>query len=214
MARGRNHLKAASATPPMLEDRSYLAYLRPTPRPFLHFASGHFPPATRTMPHSHPCIALHGCIQGPLTLCMPREEVVLEPGIFYLIGPGLPHSWRNEGRHVAATLSLLLDTGRPGRWPSGVGVEAACQALHRRVTAWHRFTTSGDQELHHSFWLAADHLTAEESRETITLTGVLLELLGQMQERLLGAKYAPGGQHGMAQEIRRLLLARVREQLS
>ena len=94
---------------PNLEDRSYLAYLRPTPRPFLHFASGHFPAATLTEPHSHPCIALHGCLQGPLTLCTSEGEMLLEAGVFYLIGSGLHHSWRNDGRHTAATLAVLLD---------------------------------------------------------------------------------------------------------
>src|SRR5215468_4689562 len=74
---------AEAAHSPVLEDRSYLAYVRPTPRPFLHFVSGHFPPATLTQPHSHPCIAFHGCLQGPVTLIMPDGEATLEPGVFY-----------------------------------------------------------------------------------------------------------------------------------
>ena len=199
---------------PDLEDRSYLAYLRPTPRPFLHFASGHFPATTLTRPHSHPCIALHGCLQGPLTLCTPNGEMVLEEGVFFLIGAGVRHSWRNDGRNTAATLGLLLDTARPGRWPVSTGIGTACLELSAKLHGLRRFATSGDQELHRSFWLAADLLTAEEPREPLTLAGVLLTLLGQINERL----GKPLARHGLdedaAKRIRRLLLARVRDRLS
>ena len=51
---------SAAGDLPQLEDRSYLAYLRPTPRPFLHFASGHFPAArsrSLTAIPASPCMA-------------------------------------------------------------------------------------------------------------------------------------------------------------
>jgi AraC-like DNA-binding protein/mannose-6-phosphate isomerase-like protein (cupin superfamily) len=184
------------------------------PRPFLHFVSGHFPPATLTQPHSHPCIALHGCLQGPVTLITPQGEVVLEAGIFYVIGPGQRHYWRNSGRHTAATLSLLLDTTNPGRWPAAAAVDACCRALEAKVRGFHRFSTASDDELRHSFWLAADHLTAEQPRDPSTLAGVMLALLGQVKERLCGTPTTPGVDADAAQGIRRLLVARVRDRLS
>ncbi len=199
---------------PKIEDRSYLAYLRPTPRPFLNFASGHFPPATLTQPHRHPCIALHGCLQGPLTLCTSAGDVPLDAGVFYLIGPELTHCWRNDGRQTAATLSLLLDTAKPGRWPAGTNVEVCCRELSGQICGLHRFTTSGDQELHHSFWLAADHLIAEQPREPASLTGALLTLLGQIMERISGEMTPPASGRDDARQIRRLLLARVQDRLS
>jgi AraC-like DNA-binding protein len=199
---------------PEIKDKSYLAYLRPTPRPFLHFASGHFPAATLTQPHSHPCIALHGCLDGPLTLRTPGGDLPMDTGVFYLVGPGVRHSWRNDGRHTAATLSLLLDAENPGRWPAGTDFEKCCRDLSRLVNGLHRFVTSRDRELHQSFWLVADHLTAEHPREAPALTGALLALFGQIKERLSGAPAERGAQSDVAQEIRRLLLARVRDRLS
>jgi AraC-like DNA-binding protein len=199
---------------PALEDRSYLAYLRPTPRPFVNFASGHFPPATLTQPHSHPCIALHGCLQGPVTLIMPDGEATLEAGTFYLIGPGLRHSWRNSGHHTAATLGLLLDTGNGGRWPATVGAAETCEAIQKHVHGFHRFHTVGDDELRRTFWLAADHLTAEQPRDSTTLAGVLLTLLGQIKERLVSVSPGSTNDSDAAQTIRRVLIARVRDRLS
>lgn len=216
----RSRDSAAKSSPgatdlgPSLEDRSYLAYLRPTPRPFLHFASGHFPASTLTQPHRHPCIALHGCLQGPLTLCTSEGEMPLEAGVFYVIAPGLVHSWRNEGRQTAASFGLLLDTGNPGRWPAAAGVERCCEELHSRVQGLRRFSTASDQELRHSFWLAADYLTAEQPREAAVLAGILLTLLGQLNERLSGVRTNPGKEDDAAQQIRRLLLSRVRDHLS
>src|SRR5262245_52653798 len=97
---------AAVATGPFADD-SYLAYLRPTPRPFLRFTSGHFPPGTVTTPHSHRCLALHGCLHGPLVLVTDDGEESLDAGVFYVLAPGVRHSWRNSGRHTGATLGLL-----------------------------------------------------------------------------------------------------------
>ncbi|HVW36584.1 MAG TPA: cupin domain-containing protein, partial [Pirellulales bacterium] len=154
-----------------IADRSYLAYLRATPRPFFQFVSGHFPPGTVTQAHSHPCIALHGCLQGPLALTLPAEEASLDAGIFYLLAPGVKHHWRNDGGQTAATLGLLIDVERPGRWPAGSGVEECCRKLAREVQGAHRFSASGDDELRLLFWLAADHLTALAPRETAATVG-------------------------------------------
>lgn len=203
-----------SNTLPPLEDRSYLAYLRPTPRPMLHFSSGHFPPSTATRPHCHPCIALHGCLQGPLTLCTAQGDMPLEAGVFYLIGPGMRHSWRNDGRQTAATLSLLLDTAQAGRWPVGAGVENCCRELQTRARGLHRFVTSGDQELHHGFWQVADHLTSEHPREPLALVGGLMAFLGQIKERLCDSRGSIDANSDTAKQIRRLLLSRVRDRLS
>lgn len=199
---------------PALEDRSYIAYLRPTPRPFLYFNSGHFPAATLTHPHAHPCIAVHGCLQGPLALCTSDGDLPLDAGVFYVVAPGVRHFWRNNGRQTGATFSLLLDTSHAGRWPAGSGVESCCRELQSLVHSLHRLTTSGDRELHQTFWLAADHLTAEEPREPLALTGVLLTLLGQINERLSGEPTPSTTDVDAAQRIRRLLLARVRDQMS
>ncbi|MDB5314154.1 MAG: hypothetical protein JWO38_8356 [Gemmataceae bacterium] len=136
--------------------------------------------------------------------------------MFYLIGPGLRHSWRNDGRHTAATLSLLLDTAHPGHWPVGAGIHSCCRDLAGRVGSGSltRFSTTSDRELHHSYWLAADHLTAEQPREPLVLVGVLLALLGQVRERIGGARPTVPADLDAAQTIRRLLLARVRDRLS
>lgn len=205
--------------PPPVQDQSYLAYLRLTPRPFLNLASGHFPPGTRTEPHSHPCVAIHGCLQGPLILSTSEGEHSLEAGIFYVIGPNVTHSWRNAGTQTAATISLLLDTEHPGRWPASTGVEACCRQVANMVHGLRRFNTAGDQELRQCFWLLADHLTAEHSREELILSGILLTLLGQIKERMsqeVTSTSTPSAstQDETALRIRRLLLAHVRDRLS
>jgi AraC-like DNA-binding protein/quercetin dioxygenase-like cupin family protein len=201
-----------------ITDRSFLAYLRATPRPFLQFVSGHFPPGTVTQTHSHPCIALHGCLQGPLSLVLPAEEASLEAGTFYLLAPGVRHHWRNDGGQTAATLGLLIDVERPGRWPAGSGVEECCRKLAGAVQGIHRFCAAGDDELRSLFWLAADHLTALEPRETAATVGALLALVGQCASRLAAGARSPGPPESvaddLAQRIRRLLLSRVNDRLS
>jgi AraC-like DNA-binding protein len=201
-------------TAPVDPDRSYLAYFRPTPRPFLRFTSGHFPPGTRTTPHKHACLALHGCLQGALVLLTPDGEQKLEEGVFYLLPPGVRHHWRNDGRHTAATLGLLIDAERPGRWPAGSGIEAGCQQLSSLVKRLERFSTAGDADLRSSYWLAADHLTAETPREPMVTTGHLLNLIGRINERLGSSDSVGSSQTDLAQRIRRLLLARVHDRLS
>lgn len=210
----RQRSRRSDATAEAFPDQSYLAFLRPVPRPFLRFTSGHFPSGTRTAPHSHPCLALHGCLQGPLTLVTPDAEHPLDSGVFYLIPPGVRHHWVSTGRQTAATLGLLIDADQPGQWPQASGVAAGCRKLQQLAVGLHRFTVIGDRDLQHSFWLAADHLTAEQAREPIVTTGVLLTLLGQIIERLESAPAVQPPREDIAQQIRRLLLLHVHEQLS
>jgi AraC-like DNA-binding protein/quercetin dioxygenase-like cupin family protein len=196
-----------------IPDNSYLAYTRPVPRPFLQFVSGHFPPGTVTQSHSHPCVALHGCLKGPLTLIADGQEMSVDEGVFYILAPGIKHHWHNAGRQTAATIGLLVDTEHPGRWPKGAGVEQCCQKLAQAATAVHRFAVAGDDELRHLFWLAGDHLTAADERETTALVGVLLALVGQCVARLTSTPKQTAMPDKLAQEIRRLLLARVNDRL-
>lgn len=195
-------------------DMSYLANVRPVPRPFMQFISGHFPAGTLTRPHNHPCIALHGCLQGPLSLCTPQGDISLDAGIFCLLAPGVKHHWRNAGKQTGSTFGLLIDAEHPGHWPAGAGVEECCAKLARLVTSRHRFSVAGDEELQHSFWLAADHLTAVAPREGAGTLGALLTLLGQCVARLEGEMPETVQHDELAQEIRRLLLARVKDRLS
>ena len=198
-----------------LVDQSYLAFVRPTPRPFLRFVSGHFPAGTVTQAHSHPCIALHGCVQGPLVLVTDEGELPLDAGVFYLLAPGTRHYWRNSGTQTGATFGLLIDAEHPGRWPAVTGVQECCRKLATLVTGCHRFSVARDEALHDSYWLAADHLTSEQPREAITTFGALLTLIGHVTARLEG-----GSSHDskptdeLAQQVRRVLLSRVNDRIS
>jgi AraC-like DNA-binding protein len=83
------------------------------------------------------------------------------------------------------------------------------------VTACHRFSVAQDTELNHSFWLAADHLTAESPREPAATSGVLLTLLGQVTARLTEVSSSPASTpDDVAQQVRLLLLSRVNDRLS
>ncbi len=73
-------------------DRSFLAYTRPVPRPLSHFTIGHFPPQTTGFLHKHPCIALHSCVEGPITLTLDKPYTI-DSGIFYLLPKNTPHTW-------------------------------------------------------------------------------------------------------------------------
>lgn len=196
-------------------DHSFLAYVRPTPKPFLRFVSGHFPSGTVTQPHSHPCVALHGCLQGPLTLITKHEQFALDAGVFYLLAPGVRHHWRNAGKQTAATIAVLIDTKNAGRWPAASGVIECCHKLDTLVTQCHRFSVAKDSELSHSFWLAADHLTAESPREPATTLGALLTLLGQVSSRLVGTSSSlVSAPDDIAQQVRLFLLSHVNDRLS
>lgn len=198
-----------------IADQSFLAYARPAPKPFLRFVSGHFPSGTVSQPHSHPSIALHGCLQGPLALLTEGERFDLDTGVFYVLAPGVRHHWRNEGKQTAATISVLIDTQNPGRWGAASGVTECCHKLDALVTGCHRFSVAQDAQLHHSFWLVADHLTAEGPREPAATTGALLTLVGQVTARLAEVDATPSSApDDVAHQVRLLLLSRVNDRLS
>jgi AraC-like DNA-binding protein/mannose-6-phosphate isomerase-like protein (cupin superfamily) len=215
-SRQRNESKSAKthAREPHV-DESFLAYARPAPKPFKRFVSGHFPGGTISQPHSHPCIALHGCLQGPLTLIAEDENFELDAGTFYLLAPGVRHYWHNAGKQTAATIAVLIDTAQVGVWSPESGVKECCRELDALVTSCHRFNAAQDSELHHTFWLVADHLTAVSPREPAASCGALLTLLGQI---LAGLKKesteTPAPPDDIAQRARLLLLSRVNDRLS
>jgi AraC-like DNA-binding protein len=197
-----------------VQDESYVAYYRPTPKPFVFLHSSHLPAGTTVGAHSHPCVALHGCLQGPLILTTTAGEQALDAGMFWLLPPGMTHHWRSPGPHTAANLSLLIDHRQPGKWPGTAGVGHLCDELVRRVKKIHRFSAAGDPELKDSFWKLADHLMAERSRNQAALTGILLALLGRAVELLGETQATPVLQTDAADRIRRFLLARVADRLS
>jgi AraC-like DNA-binding protein/mannose-6-phosphate isomerase-like protein (cupin superfamily) len=192
----------------------YLAYSRLMPAPFVQFVSGHMPSGVVTESHHHPCVALHGCLQGPLILVTPQGEKQLEAGMFCLLGPGTPHHWRNEGRQTAATLGLLIDVEHPGSWPAGSGVDECCHKLSRLVKSVHWMAVAGDDALKRAFWMAADDLTALTPPEIVGTVGAIWTLLATCVTRLDEKSSTSAASDNLAQQIRRLLLARVNDRLS
>ncbi len=196
-------------------DESYLAYYRPTPKPFFFLHSSHLPAGTVVGTHRHPCVALHGCLQGPLTLTTPEGPKPLDAaGHFYLIAPGQAHGWHNPGSGTAANISVLIDHRAVGPWPAGAGVKECCRELVRRVTGLHRFNPSTDNHIKHCFWDLADHLMAERPRPPAATTGLLVALLGRLVECLGETPEVPAAQADAAERMRRFLLARVEDRLS
>jgi AraC-like DNA-binding protein len=196
-------------------DESFLAYARPAPKPFKRFVSGHFPSGTISQPHSHPCIALHGCLQGPLILIAESERFELDAGMFYMLAPGVEHHWHNAGKQTAATIAVLVDTAQVGEWPAESGVHDCCRQLDALVTSCHRINVAQDTELHHTFWLVADHLTAVSPREPAATCGALLTLLGQITNCLAeSSEDNPVPPDDVAQQARLLLLSRFNDRLS
>lgn len=194
-------------------DLSYLAYTRLTPRPFVQFVSGHYPPATIARPHSHPCVALHGCLQGTLVLVTPQGRIPLEAGAFCLLAPNIEHQWQNEDPNTGATLGLLIDTEHPGRWPRRSGVAECCRKLAELVQGVRRLDVAKDDELGRSFWLVADHLISAEPCESAGTVGALLSLVSRCLMQLEGRSNSPSATTDLAQRIRRLLLSRVSDRL-
>lgn len=199
---------------PVVEE-AHVAYYRPTPKPFYFLHSSHLPPGTNVPTHRHPCLALHGCLQGPLTLTTPDGPQVLETaGTFFLIAPGVAHGWHNPGTRTAANLSVLIDHRHPGAWPAGAGVKEVCRDLLRRATGLHRFHAAADPDLKYGYWQIVDHLMTEKPRPAVATTGLLLALLGKLVECLGSKAAAPAAADDAAEQIRRLLVARVEERLS
>ncbi len=194
-------------------DQSYLAYYLPVPLPFVRFTSGHFPAGTTTQQHNHSIMAMHGCLQGPLTLLTDAGKQTLDTGDFCLIAPGINHHWSNAGSSTAATLAFLIDTERPGRWPASTGIADACGELNRAIIDVNFLSSSGDADLQHAFWQIADQLTSESPRKQLSLTSRLWMFLSMTLERLTPTPNTTT-QHELAQQIRRLLLSRVNDRLT
>ncbi|WP_299465293.1 AraC family transcriptional regulator [uncultured Gimesia sp.] len=192
---------------------SYLAYYHPTPGPFARFTSGHFPPKTTTQKHNHSVIAMHGSLQGPLTLLTPEGGYELDSGDFCMIGPGVDHHWFNEGPHTASTIAFLIDLERLGEWPEQSGVAEACRELETLVKGVECVKTAGNPDLQHAFWRMADQLIAEHPHRMVDITSRLLLFLS-----LILNHFAPtvSGkiQDDVAQRIRRLLINRVNDRLT
>jgi AraC-like DNA-binding protein len=198
-----------------VQDESYVAYYRPTPKPFIFLHSSHIPAGSVTGIHSHPCVALHGCLQGPLILRTKAGEEKLDAGAFCMIGLEVLHHWRGIGPHTAAHLSLLIDHRQQGSWPAAAGVKEMCADLTRLVRSVHRFQAASDAELQYSYWKVADHLMADRPRPPAALTGLLMDMLGRVIELLGKVPDADASAPtDAADRIRRFLLARVADQLS
>jgi AraC-like DNA-binding protein/quercetin dioxygenase-like cupin family protein len=196
------------------QDETNLAYFRSTPRPFVFLHSTHLPPGVVTNSHHHPCVALHGCLQGPLCLITSAGEQQFDAGVFFLIEPGLRHHWRNPGKHVAAHVSLLIDHRNQGAWPASAGVKELCRELLARVRGAARFQAAQDPELKASFWQLADYLMAERPRPQAIVTGLLLALLGRAVDLMEQMPASPATQADVVERMRRFLLARVCERAS
>jgi AraC-like DNA-binding protein len=191
----------------------YLAYSRLMPRPFAQFVSGHLPSGFVTQSHNHPCVALHGCLQGPLVLVTSQGEKRLEAGMFCLLGPDVQHHWRNDGQQTAATLGLLVDAENPGNWPAGSGVDECCHKLCRLVKGVHWMSVVGDDALGRAFWTAADDLAAPKPPETVGTVGAIWSLLATCVTHLDKNSSPSTAPDNLAQQIRRLLVSRVNDRL-
>ena len=206
-----------SARPQRLESLrqswSYLAYYHQTPGPFARFTSGHFPAGTTTQKHNHAVMAMHGSLQGPLTLKTPTGDYHLDAGDFCMIGPGVDHHWSNEGPHTASTVAFLIDLERLGDWPEESGIAEACRELETLVTGVHRISSAGNPDLQHAFWRMADQLVAEHAHRKIQLTSRLLVFLSLVLEHLAPAVELDSVDD-VALQIRRLLLNRVNDRLT
>tara|TARA_R110002095_G_scaffold89262_1_gene77898 strand:- start:124 stop:1113 length:990 start_codon:yes stop_codon:yes gene_type:complete len=192
---------------------SYLAYYHPTPGPFARFTSGHFPPKTTTQKHNHAVIAMHGSLQGPLTLKTPKGGYELDSGDFCMIGPGVDHHWSNAGPHTASTIAFLVDLDRLGEWPEQSGVAEACRELATIVKGVHCVKPAGNPDLQHAFWGIADQLISEHPQRMIDITSRLLLFLSLVLKHF--APDVSGNiQDDVAQRIRRLLINRVNDRLT
>jgi hypothetical protein len=87
----------------------YLAYSRLMPAPFVQFVSGHMPSGVVTQSHHHPCVALHGCLQGPLILVTPQGEKQLEAGTGTMLACYLVHQGADADTAVERVRAI-----RPG----------------------------------------------------------------------------------------------------
>ncbi|MBY0528017.1 MAG: AraC family transcriptional regulator [Gemmataceae bacterium] len=200
--------------PGALPTYSTIGYFCPTARPVRLLVTDHHPPGRTSLVHSHPCVAFHGCLQGPITLLMDEGPAALDVGTCYLFGAGVRHHWRNDGPDHAVLLSLLVEEDRPGAWPVASGVAAGCRELKQRVQGAMRFEARGDAAVQQAFWQLADSLQPERPRTPLLITGQVWTLIGLLLEHLRSA--APGGaaRLDVARQIQRLLVRRIQDRLS
>jgi AraC-like DNA-binding protein len=192
----------------------YMGYFCPTARPVLVLTTDHHVPGRTSQAHSHPCVAFHGCMRGPITLLGQGSEQRLDAGTLYLFAPGVRHYWRNDGADHAVMLSFLIDIHHPGNWPSGAGVGQACEELKERLRGARRFEVSGDEPLQKAFWQLADCLEPDHQPGPLLVNGLVWTLLGRLLERLRSAEVEDKTPADAAQQIRRLLVQRVQDRLS
>jgi AraC-like DNA-binding protein/quercetin dioxygenase-like cupin family protein len=193
----------------------YFGYFYPTPAPVLLLVTDHHAPGTVSPVHSHPCVAFHGCLQGPITLLGGKGEAHLDAGTCYLFAPGVRHHWRNDGAEHAVMLSFLVDADRPGAWPAAAGIKPACQELKQVVRGAMRLEAREDASLQQSLWQLADCLAPEKASEPVLVTGLVWTLIGRLLDRLR-AETTPAqpGPLDTAQQIRRVLVQSVQDRLS
>jgi AraC-like DNA-binding protein len=194
--------------------QDYVGYFCPTARPVLLLVTDHHAPGQSSLVHSHPCLAFHGCLQGPISLLLSKERRTLDSGTFYLFAPGMPHQWHNEGPGHAVMLSFLIDGERTVGWPAAAGVGRGCQELRERVQGAQRFEARGDPALQQAFWQLADCLQPDQPREPLLVTGAVWTLLGLLLERLRSSALGATEHLDAAQAIRRLLVQRVQDRLT
>jgi AraC-like DNA-binding protein len=195
-------------------DTSYLACLRCVAQPLIQFTSGQFPPGAVSTPHHHPCIVLHGCLNGPIDFIVGNVRHTLDAGHFFLLPPGITHHWRSRGDRTASTMGLLVDADNPGRWSASSGVPSSCRQLARLLTEPKFFDANVDTELRSAFWIAADMLMLDQPRNDAAVNGVLWLILGLAIDRLEPKTAETEEWNESARRIRRLLLSRVAEPLS
>lgn len=200
-------------TDSLKESWSYLSYYHPTPGPFARFTSGHFPPGTTTQKHNHSVLAIHGSLQGPLTLVTPTGDHVLDSGDFCMIEPDVDHHWSNSGPHTASTIAFVIDLDRLGHWPEQSGIVEALQELHTLVKGVERVNSAENPTLQHAFWMMADLLISEHPYRMLDVTSRLLLFLSLVLEHLVPVAKT-NTQDDIAQQIRRLLLNRVNDRLT
>jgi AraC-like DNA-binding protein len=192
----------------------YIGYFCPTAKPVMLLVTDHHAPGQTSLIHSHPCIAFHGCLHGPITLLLEGGAATLDAGTLYLFAPGVRHHWRNDGPNHAVMLSFLIDAGHPGAWPAASGIAAACPELTQRVRGAVRFEARGQVPWQAAFWELADCLQPDQPREPALVTGLLWALIGQLTACLRSTGEGAEDRLDAARRMQRLLVQRVQDRLS
>jgi AraC-like DNA-binding protein len=192
----------------------YTGYFCPTARPILLLVSDHHSPGQTSLAHSHPCMAFHGCLHGPIQLLLEGSEATLDAGTLYLFAPGVRHHWRNDGPNHAVMLSFLIDADHTGGWPAASGIAATCRELTQRVQGAMRFEARGQVPWQSAFWELADCLRPEQPREPALVTGLLWTLIGRLAACLRSSAEGAADRLDAARQIQRLLVQRIQDRLS